>query len=251
MHKLTDLINSLNDYFQVERFKDSAPSGLQVEGKKEVLKVVTAVTASMNIIEKSIEKGADLLIVHHGLFWRGDPYVLLGTKKEKIGKLLKHGLSLAAYHLPLDAHREVGNNWKAALDLGWIHLEPFGKYEGSDIGVKGQFKKKPRSQFVEELESYYGQKAVCALGGPEEVKSAALVSGGAYKLIQEASYEKVDCFITGNHDEPAWHAAHEEGINFISMGHAATEKIGPRALAGMLRQTFNLDAGFIDEVNPF
>jgi dinuclear metal center YbgI/SA1388 family protein len=251
MHKLTDLINSLNDFFRIEDFKDASPNGLQVEGKKEVSKAATAVTASLNIIEKAVEKGIELLIVHHGLFWRGDSYVLTGVKKEKIAQLVKHGMSLAAYHLPMDAHREVGNNWKAAVDMGWSDLEPFGKYEGVYIGVKGKFPKRSRLAFAQELEAYYGQKGAFAWGGAEEVHSAALVSGGAYKQIYEAAHDKVDCFITGHHDEPAWHAAHEEKINFISMGHAATEKVGPRALAQMLKQTYNLDAAFLDEINPF
>ncbi len=251
MHCITDLLSHLNDYLQVSLFSDYCPNGIQVEGKQRISKVATAVSASVKIIEEACRRDVDLLIVHHGMFWDKDPYPVLGPKKRKLELLLKHGISLAAYHLPLDAHREVGNNWKAAIDLGWSGLEPFGYYRGLPIGVQGSFSKMPREKLQAALEAYYGQKAAVAFGGKEMVSSCALVSGGAYRQIEEASQKGVDCFVTGNFDEPAWHMAHEGAVNFFALGHAATEKVGPRALADYLRRVHNLDAVFLEELNPF
>lgn len=246
MITLIDLLNQLNDYLQVSLFKDYCINGMQVQGKDKVKKVGTAVTCSLNVIQEAVKLDVDMLIVHHGLFWDKDSFAIQGVKREKLALLLKSGITLAAYHLPLDANREIGNNWKAAIDLGWEHIEPF-----YDIGVRGKIKKCPRDVFQKELENYYGQKATVALGGKADVATAALISGGAYRQIVDAASLGIDCYITGNFDEPAWHMAHEEKINFYALGHAATEKIGPRMLADYIRRTFNLDAIFIDEINPF
>jgi len=251
MIKLTSLCDYLDQLFQKELFKDYCPNGLQIEGREEVRSVATAVTASLQVIKRAVEAGADMLIVHHGLFWQGDSLPLIGTKKEKFKLLLGEGISLAAYHLPMDAHKELGNNWRAALEMGWNDLEPFGNYNGQPIGVKGKFALQSVETFQKSLETYYRHKAHSALGGKKEVSTAALVSGGAYKSLTEAAKEGVDCFITGNFDEPAWHQAHEEKIHFFAMGHAATEEIGPKALALHLKEKFGLKTSFLEEENPF
>lgn len=251
MHTLIDLSNQLNEFFQISLFSDFCPNGIQVEGNETIHQAACAVSCSLNVIKEAAARGADLLIVHHGIFWNRDNPVISGVKKEKLKLLLSSGISLLAYHLPLDAHREVGNNWKAALDLGWSDLEPFYSINGQFIGVKGRFKELAVADFQSALERYYGQKAVVALGGKKVVGSAALISGGAYKQIGDAAKEGVDCFITGNFDEPAWHDAHEQGINFFSLGHASTEKVGVRALADYLTSVHRLKTTFIDEFNPF
>lgn len=248
---LNILLEQLNNYLQIPLFEDYGPNGLQVEGKKTIQRIATAVTASLKVIDEAIRLNADALIVHHGIFWFKDSPVLQGVKREKLAKLLGGGVSLIAYHLPLDAHREIGNNWKAAIDLGWTDLEPFYKAGRQWIGVKGRVQTRSRKQLQDELENYYGQKAVLALGGPEFVSTVALVSGGAYRQIEEAAKEGIDCYISGNLDEPAWHMAHEEKVNFFALGHAATEKVGPRALAHYIDNTFGIEAFFIDEQNPF
>lgn len=251
MLNLIDLVNQLNDYLQIALFRDYCVNGMQVEGKREVRKIATAVTSSLNVIQEAVKKEVDVLIVHHGLFWDRDSPVIKGVKREKMALLLKSGITLLAYHLPLDAHKEVGNNWKAAIDLGWHSLEPFYQSEGQYIGVKGKVAKMPREEFQKSLENYYGQKAALALGGKEKVESCALISGGAYKQIVDAAQAGIDAYITGNFDEPAWHLAHEEKINFFALGHASTEKVGPRALADFIRRTLNLECHFIEEFNPF
>lgn len=251
MITLQELCTSLDLLLQPALFPDGCPNGLQVEGKPSIRKCATAVSASLATLEAAVENGVDALIVHHGLFWNQDSYVITGVKRKKLELLLKSGLSLLAYHLPLDVHRLYGNNWKAALDLGWENLEPFGLYKGIAVGVKGTFKATSRQAFTNRLEEYYEHPAHVALGGPETVKSAALISGAAYRSLPEAALAGVDCFITGNFDEPAWHQAFEEGINFFALGHSHTEKIGPKALGQHLSAQFGLPCPFIDIDNPF
>lgn len=251
MITLQELSSYLKELLQTESFSDGCPNGLQVEGKNTIKRVATGVSASLATIEGAIEKKADVLIVHHGIFWNRDSFVIEGTKRKKLALLLKHELSLLAYHLPLDAHRELGNNWKAAIELGWHALEPFGLYNGKLIGVRGSFAPQSCEAFSESLERYYGHPVSMALGGKKKVVSAALISGGAHRSLHEASEAGVDCFITGSFDEPTWHEAFEEGINFFALGHSNTEKIGPFHLGRHLQERFGLPCDFIDIENPF
>lgn len=251
MITLSELRADLDALLQPTLFADSCPNGLQVEGKEKISLIATAVSASLATIEAAIDAKADALVVHHGIFWNQDSYIITGVKQQKLSLLLKSGLSLLAYHLPLDAHKSFGNNWKAAMDLGWENLEPFGLYKGMAIGVKGTFPPQSLCSFVEQLERYYQHQAHLAPGGNAQVKSAALISGGAYRSLGEAASEKVDCFITGNFDEPAWHQAMEEKINFLALGHSHTEKIGPKSLAIYMQEKFRLPCAFIDIENPF
>lgn len=246
-----DLCAYLDMFLQVPAFNDFCINGLQVEGKAEIFQAATAVSASLATIEKAVELNIDALIVHHGLFWKHDSHAVVGSKKKKLELLLKHDISLFAYHLPLDAHREVGNNWKAAMDMGWQQLEPFGIFDRMTIGVKGVFEPRSRDQLQKEIEQYYGHPAHNALGGKEIVNTAALISGGAYKSLSEAASAGIDCFITGNFDEPAWHQAFEEHINFLALGHSATERVGPIALAEHIQRVKQVPTTFIDVANPF
>lgn len=246
MVTLSEICSYLKELLQADLFKDYGPNGLQVEGKQAVKKGAFAVSASLKVINAAILTGADFLLTHHGLFWNNDPYPIIGVKKEKIKLLLQNEISLISYHLPLDAHPLYGNNWKAALDLGWKELAPFNK-----IGVKGSFEPRPREQFQAELEAYYGHKATVALGGKEIISSAALVSGGAHRETSLAAQERVDSYITGSFDEPIWHVAFEEQLNFYALGHSATERVGPLALQKHLEEKFDLETCFIEENNPF
>lgn len=246
MKTLNELTQYFKDLFQYEEFEDFGPNGLQVEGKKQIRKGVFAVSASLAVIEAAVKWGADFIFVHHGLFWNKDPYVITGTKKEKLALLLKNDISLFGYHLPLDAHPIIGNNWKVATDLGWKNLQKFGK-----VGVRGEFEKVSREDFQKTLETYYGQSAHVALGGKSHLTSAALTSGGAHRETLAAAMSGVDGYITGSFDEPVWHWAHEEKLNFYALGHASTEKIGPKAVMDQLSKENGLELRFIDENNPF
>lgn len=251
MTTLQQLKDYLHGLLYNPEIQDYCPNGLQVEGKGAVSKVATAVTASLATIEAAVEQGVDALVVHHGLFWKGDSYVVTGPKRERLALLLNNEMSLFGYHLPLDAHRRVGNNWKAAEELGWRELEPFGLMGSSYIGVKGRFDPISRKTLQSQLEDYYQHPAAVALGGPEEVTSAGLISGGAYRQIPDAAVEGLDCFITGNVDEPAWHLAHENEVNFYSLGHTATERVGPIALAEVIEKDLGVETIFLDLENPF
>lgn len=251
MLKLKELIHYLDNYLPSNEAKDYCPNGLQVEGKNHITHLGTAVSVSLATIEAAVEREIDALIVHHGLFWQGDSFVIQGVKRKKLGLLLEQKISLFAYHLPLDMHPVVGNNWKAARDLQWVDLEPFAFLNGVPIGVKGRISPIKREEFKQRLENYYQHEAVFALGGPEVIQTVALVSGGGYRHIADAAREGIDAFITGNFDEPAWHLAMEEGVNFYAMGHSATERVGPIALAEHLETTLQLPCHFLDLVNPF
>ena len=252
MQKLTlsELSRYLNQLFPSKDLVDYCPNGLQIEGKKCIKKIGTAVSASLFTLEQAVEQELDALIVHHGLFWQKDSYVIQGSKKQKIALLLEQDISLFAYHLPLDLHAELGNNWKAAKDLKMFDLEPFGSGK-FPIGVKGKVKPISCEDFKHQLEHYYEHPAHCALGGNPIIETVAIVSGGAHRMITEAAQEGVDAFITGSFDEPVWHQAFEEKINFFALGHSATERVGPLALAYHLEQVFHVPCSFIDITNPF
>lgn len=248
---LEDLQRYLNELLQAQGLTDYCLNGLQVQGEREVRHIATAVTASLATIEAAVEAGVQALVVHHGIFWNGDSLAIIGRKRDKIRLLLDNGISLFAYHLPLDLHQEFGNNWKAARDLGWTELQPFGKFGNMAIGVKGKFPAISREEFCKYLEAYYQHPAHCAMGGKKIVQTVALISGGAHKNILEAVSENIDCFITGSFDEPVWHQAFEEQINFFALGHSATERVGPQAIGKHLQQHFGVECQFIDLPNPF
>jgi dinuclear metal center YbgI/SA1388 family protein len=251
MIKLNELCADLDLLLPSKGIVDYCPNGLQVEGKQSILRLATAVSASLETIEAAIRQGIDALIVHHGIFWKGDSYVIRGVKKEKLNLLMQHGISLIAYHLPLDLHQSLGNNWKAAMDLGWGELQPFGFMNGVAIGVKGIIPSESREQVKSKLERYYGHSAACAFGGKERIESLALISGGSYRSLIDAASEGVDAFITGNFDEPVWHQAFEEKVNFFALGHSATERVGPIALGKYLEKQYSIPCDFLDINNPF
>ncbi len=241
--KRKEIVDHLNSFLEIEKFSDYCPHGLQVEGAEEVKNVAVAVSANLLTIEAAVAANVDTLIVHHGLFWVSDPYPVVGPKKRKLELLLKHNINLLGYHLPLDAHRVVGNNWKAAQEMGWQSLE-----EAAEIGVRGQFDPLSVEDFVAKLESYYGHKAHTALFGSKKISSATLISGGAWRRMLD---DESDCFITGSFDEPVWGWAQERGKHFIAMGHSATEEVGPKALGAYIQETFGLKTAFLEIKNPF
>ncbi len=251
MITLAELLAYLQETLQVPLFDDYCINGLQVEGKANIKKIATAVSASLETIEEAAACQADLLLVHHGLFWKGDSHVISGTKKKKLELLFSHNISLLGFHLPLDAHREWGNNWGAALELGWEELEPFGIFGKQSIGVKGRVEAIDREAFISILEGYYQHKAHAVLAGPQTIRTVGLISGGAHKSIQEAISQGVDAYITGSFDEPIWNIAKEEKINFFALGHANTEKIGPRRLGEHLAAVYPIQHANLDLHNPF
>ncbi len=248
------LIEILDNLLSTSSFNDYGPNGLQVGSSEQpVTKIGVAVSADLATIQKAIEHKVSTLIVHHGVFWKGMPYPITGILYERIRLLIQHNISLIAYHLPLDAHPTIGNNWKVALDLGWENVQPFGSYL-PQLGVQGTFPSIHIEEFAQVLSSYYEAPVQAkALGGIDFISSAALISGGAYKEISTAASQHVDCFISGNFDEPAWSLSFENKINFLSFGHTITEKVGPKALTTWLNEQLpeSIPSLFIDTQNPF
>ena len=251
MITLQEICQYLDQLLRVSDFKDYCPNGLQVQGNQSIKKIGTAVSASLETLEQAVDEGVDCLIVHHGMFWQRDEFPIVGTKKKKLDLLIKNDISLMAYHLPLDAHEEFGNNWRVAKDLGWSSLEPFGEFDGTCIGVRGVVNSVGRDQIAADLADYYDHPGQFVKGGPESIDTIACVSGGAHRLLLNAAKEGIDCFITGTVDEPVWSWGHEEGINFMAFGHSATERVGPRALGKHLEEIFKIPVTFIDVYNPF
>lgn len=248
---LKEFVLALNQFLRASEFADSCPNGLQIEGKGRIYKLGFAVSASLAAIKEAKARGVDALVVHHGLFWNKDAYSIVGMKKHRIAQLIDDDISLIAYHLPLDAHPELGNNWRAAIDLGWKELQPFADHGKHKIGVKGVFSPLDVSQFQKTIETYYGHVAHASFADKPTVKSAALVSGGAHRLLEEAANEGVDCFITGSFDEPNWEMAKELGVHFFALGHYATERIGILALMDYVQKRWAVSCEWIDLVNPF
>ncbi|WP_273428439.1 Nif3-like dinuclear metal center hexameric protein [Chitinibacter tainanensis] len=243
-----ELENYIGQLLAVARFKDYAPNGLQVEGNSEVAHIATAVTASAAAIDAAIACGADTLLVHHGYFWKGEDPTITRTKKLRIGKLLAHDLNLLAYHLPLDAHPELGNNAQLAKKLG---LRVTGQFGEQDLGLLGEL---PVPMSLETLSQHIGLQLLrpaLALGDPRKpIHKVAWCTGGAQSYFREASNLDIDCFITGEASEFVTHLAQESGVAYIAAGHHATERFGVQALGEHLATEWALQVTHLELDNP-
>ena len=247
--KLNDLNNYLNQLLQVERFSDYCPNGLQVEGKQEVGHLVTGVTASYELLQAALEANADAILVHHGYFWRGESMPIVGIKKRRIQFLLQHEISLLAYHLPLDAHLEFGNNVMLAKQLGltitgWAGQK--NKNEPNLIALAELSQPRTLKDFVETVNTTLKRTAQVIGDLEKPVQKIALCTGAAQGYIEQAVVAGADVYISGEISEPTVHIAREAGIAYISAGHHATERYGVQALGEHLAQKFGLKHTFID-----
>jgi dinuclear metal center YbgI/SA1388 family protein len=247
---LFELERYLNDYLEVNKFDDYAPNGLQVEGRHEIKKIITGVTACRALIEEAIDEGADLLLVHHGYFWRGEDARIIGMKAQRLKLLLNNQLSMMAYHLPLDAHVTVGNNAQLAARLGLTVDGAFG--EGRvPLAIYGHLPE-PMSlaAFAGHVASCVGREPLVIEGGRKTITSVGLCTGAAQSYLNAAANLRLDVFISGEISENTVHLAREREINFISAGHHATEKFGVCALGEHLAEKFDLEHVFVDINNP-
>lgn len=231
---------------------DYCPNGLQVEGTAEVSRVVCGVSACMPLFERAVEEQAQLVLVHHGMFWDGESRVVKGSLKKRLAFLLDNGLSLAGYHLPLDRHPEVGNNAQLFEKLGLTDRRDFGRYKGQTIACMGSLPQPlPFDDFLSSLSKVLGKDDLFHLPfGPSTVRTVALCSGGAPDLVREAVEVKADVYLTGEASEYVYHLAREEGIHYIGAGHHATERFGVMALGERLANEFNVECEFVDIPNP-
>jgi len=245
------IVRFCDQLLEIESFEDYGPNGLQVPGTAEVTRVATGVSANLAFLEAAIESGAELALVHHGLFWGGDPQALSERMAGRLRALLAGGTSLAAYHLPLDAHREIGNNALLCERLGFERGDSFSLFKGRPIGVIGRddggVDPEELRRRVAELT---GREPLMFATGPDRVRSIGIVSGGASGQVADAVELGLDAFITGEPSEPAMADADEGGIHFIAAGHYATETFGVRRLGDLVAERFGVGHEFIDVPNP-
>lgn len=246
-----EFVQALDRLLQPERFKDYGPNGLQVEGKGEIARIVSGVTASRALIEAAIAVRADAIFVHHGLFWRGQDGRVTGWMKQRLQLLLAHDINLLAYHLPLDAHAELGNNAQLGHVLGLVADARFGDqdlgFAGPAAFAHGQALADHVAQALGRAVTWVPPEGDAAL---RPVRRVAWCTGGAQGYFEAAMAAGADVFITGEISEPQAHLARESGVGFIAAGHHATERYGAPAVAAHIAQQFGLEHQFIEIDNP-
>ncbi len=232
---------------QPERFKDYGPNGLQVEGKIDIACIVSGVTASRALIEAAIARRADAIFVHHGLFWRGQDGRVTGWMKERLRLLLAHDINLFAYHLPLDAHPDLGNNAQLGRVLGWTADQRFGE---QDLGFAGPARFDGAQALADHVAKALGRPVTLVQPAARPIERVAWCTGGAQGYFEPAIAAGADAFITGEISEPQAHLAREMGVAFIAAGHHATERYGAPAAAAWVAQQLGVEHHFIEIDNP-
>ncbi|HEV8638872.1 MAG TPA: Nif3-like dinuclear metal center hexameric protein [Chloroflexota bacterium] len=246
-----ELAAFMADYLQVERCRDVAPNGLQVPGAERVRHLILGVSASLQLFRRAAAAGAQAVLVHHGLFWERQPRSIDPLLKARLAVLFDADLSLFAYHIPLDRHREVGNNVQLVRRLGLeLGDRPFGRYDGDWIGAVGLAPDGLElTALASRLAALTGGAAVVHAHGPERVRTVGVVSGGAAGSFAEAIAAGLDVFVTGEVAEPTQAIARETGANFVAIGHYNSEKFGVLALGDLLAARFGLTTEFVDLPN--
>jgi len=248
MVALTQLVETANTLLDIGRFKDYAPNGLQLEGKPTVQRIVSGVTASQALIDAAIDAQADALLVHHGWFWRGESQPIVGMKKRRIHALLKHDISLLAYHLPLDAHPELGNNAQLAKRLGFVRE---GAMNAEGVGDYGYLENPISAEaLATHIHQQLGREPLLISGGSHSIKRIAWCTGGAQSYLSQAAALGVDAFISGEISEQTTHEARENGVHYFAAGHHVTERYGAPALGEYLANALGIEHQFIDIDNP-
>ena len=244
-----ELTAYLNGILMPERFRDYCPNGLQVEGRAGIARIVCGVTANQALIEAAIARGADVIIVHHGWFWKNEDGRVTGFRKQRLQSLLAHDINLFAYHLPLDAHAELGNNAQLAQRLGWTVT---GRFAEQEIGFLGAVP--PAPTFARDIAAKVGAvlgRQPLLIGDPErEVRTIAWCSGGAQGYFEQAILAGADLYMSGEISEHTVHLARESGVPYLAAGHHATERYGVMALGAHLTERFGLNCDYVEIDNP-
>lgn len=248
--ELKALVRQLDEHLRVSDFQDYCPNGLQVEGRQQVRRIVTGVTASQALIDAAVTCEADALLVHHGYFWKGEAQPLVGMKGRRIATLMRHDISLIAYHLPLDAHPLHGNNQQLAEVLG---LQVTGVMDSPawPLGLTGELPAALSArQFADHLETCLGQRPLYLQGHDRPIRTLAWCTGSAENGIHRAAELGVDAYVSGEVSEQTLHAARELGIDYFAAGHHATERYGVKALGDWLVKELGIECEFVDLHNP-
>jgi dinuclear metal center YbgI/SA1388 family protein len=241
-----EIVRYADELLEVDRFSEFGPPGLQVSGGPEVSKLVCGVSASRELFERAAAVQAQLVLVHHGIFWRNEPLVIDRRQRGRLEALFAGDLSLLAYHLALDAHPELGNSAQLAATLGIDREGTFG-----ELGLAGTLDQRLGiDEFVARVTAAVDREPLVFPHGPESIERVAISTGAAgYDLIQ-AAHDGFDLFLTGEPEEPSLHTARELGIHFVAAGHYATERLGVQALARHLADRFELEWEFVELANP-
>ncbi|MBW3163443.1 Nif3-like dinuclear metal center hexameric protein [Ferrimonas balearica] len=246
-----ELLAQLDQLLKPWLMKDYAPNGLQVEGKPEIRKVVTAVTADQFAVDAAVAAGADALLVHHGYFWKNEAAPIVGMKKRRIEQLIKHDINLIAYHLPLDVHPELGNNAQLAKALGIVNVRPFEEGNETSLVLRGELDP-PLSghELAVKVGDALSRPPLHIAGHQRAIRTIAWCTGGAQDYIDGVAAAGVDAFLSGEVSERTYHSAVEQGIDYYACGHHATERGGVKALGEYLAAELGLDVEFVDTPNP-
>lgn len=247
MHS-NELLSALDNFFQSDKIKDYAPNGLQIEGKKEIRRILTAVSASQAAIEAAIDYQADALFVHHGYFWKGEAPQLTGIKYQRIKALLAHDINLIAYHLPLDLHPQVGNN---ALFGQALSVQNIRQSEQEKLLWHGDIAASSAEELQARISRVLRRPAQMVGSIDAPIRRIAWCTGAAQDYLALAAQEGAQAFLSGEYAERTFHEAHEWHIGYFSCGHHATERFGVEAMAERFRLDYALESRFFDEDNPF
>ena len=237
----------LSDLLSPDRFKDYGPNGLQVEGRRDVRRLISGVTASLAFIDAAIDAGADAVFVHHGLFWRGQDGRVTGWMKARLARLLANDVNVFAYHLPLDAHADCGNNARLGARLG---LSADARFGDQDLGFIAAASETDLARFTDQVGTTLGRAPVCVAGDGRALRRVAWCTGGAQGYFEAAIAAGADVFLTGEISEPQAHLARETGVAFLAGGHHATERYGAPAVGARVAERFGIEHRFIDIDNP-
>lgn len=247
---LNALVEEANRYLNVAAFSDYCPNGLQVEGRPQVQRIISGVTASQALLDAAVEARADVVLVHHGYFWKGEDACITGIKQRRMKTLLTHDISLLAYHLPLDVHPDVGNNVQLALRLGIEVEDVLEPGNPRTVGLLGALQEPVTAAgFARRVAEVLGREPLL-VDRPGLVSKIGWCTGGGQGYIDQAIAAGVDLYLTGEASEQTFHSAQESGIAFIAAGHHATERYGVQALGDYLARRFALEHRFIDCPNP-
>lgn len=247
---LITLVEEADRYLSAAKISDYCPNGLQVEGRPQVRRIVSGVTASQALLDAAVEAQADVVLVHHGYFWKNEDPRVVGIKQRRLKTLLSHDISLLAYHLPLDVHPEVGNNVQLAKMLGLTVEGPLEPDSPRSVGLVGSLDSPlAPADFMRRVESALGREPLM-IEGAEPIRRIAWCTGGAQGYIDQAVTAGVDAYLTGEVSEPTVHIARENGLSFFAAGHHATERYGVQALGEYLAKRFAIEHLFIDCPNP-
>lgn len=249
---LLRLVAELDEVLDAEEVSDACPNGLQVEGSREVGRIVTGVSASRALFLRAIDHEADAVLVHHGILWGGGgPAPVIGSLRERMRLLLVNDISLIAYHLPLDRHPQLGNAAQLARRLGLAEVEPFGQYHGVTVGMCGLFPEPvPAEELFEAVAEACGQEPLVFEGDRRMVSSVGIVTGAAQREYHQAVAAGLDAYITGEASEWVMQQAAEDGVHYLAAGHYATERFGVQALGRWIVERHGIDVEYVDLPNP-